>query len=170
MITVATAPTAATTATRIASGRSVTVVGRGIAGEGGTGAAMARVPLGLDVAAGELLEQPVDRVEERLRDVPRQRVTDRVLRAVGGAGTHRGPTELDDLVVPQPVGKRLEVPEPAVMPAVPRRRHHPVPRPCGGQRGLVDRRALVAGGAAPGDVHSADGPGSGEFGSAGGRT
>src|SRR3954453_9704202 len=117
MITVATAPTAATTATRIASGRSVRVVGRGIAGEGGTGAAMARVPLGLDVAAGELLEQPVDRVEERLRDVPRQRVTDRVLRAVGGAGTHRGPTELDDLVVPQPVGKRLEVPEPAVMPA-----------------------------------------------------
>src|SRR4051794_18297952 len=47
-------------------------------------------PLGLDVPAGELLEQAVDGVEERLGHVVRQHVAHRVLGPVRRACPHRG--------------------------------------------------------------------------------
>ena len=65
--------------------------------------------------AGELPEQPIDRLQERLRDVGRHRVAHRILWPVGGPGAHRRRAEGARLVVPQPVRDRLEERHPAVI-------------------------------------------------------
>ena len=77
----------------------------------------------------ELADQPVDRVEERLGQLGRQDVADRVLDAVGGAAPRRRRAERRRVVVAQPVGQRLEVGDPA------RRAERPAPRPAAGRHG-----------------------------------
>ena len=62
-----------------------------------------RRDLAADVPFGERLEQPVDRVEEGLRDLLRQRVPDGVLRPVGRPRTHRRLAQVGDVVVAEPV-------------------------------------------------------------------
>ncbi len=47
-------------------------------------------PVGSSPGSVELADEPVDRVEERLGDLRRQRVPDRVLHAVGGPAARRG--------------------------------------------------------------------------------
>ncbi len=100
--------------------------------------------LAADVPLGERLEQPVDGVEERLRDLLRQRVPDGVLRPVGGPSAHRRLAQVGEIVVAEPVGQRLEVGDPSVGAAVARRGHQPVSGPRGDHRGVVDRGVLVA--------------------------
>ena len=98
----------------------------------------------------EGLEQPVDGVEQRLRDRLRQHVPQRVLRAVCRAHPQRRAPQVRDVIVAQPVRQRLEVGDPARRAAVPRGGERPVRRPCGHEGRLVDHRRLVAGRPAPG--------------------
>ena len=100
--------------------------------------------LAADVPLGERLEQPVDRVEERLGDLLGQRVPDGVLRPVGGPRAHRRLAQVGDVVVAEAVGQRLEVGDPAVGAAVARRRPPAGLRPA--RRPSPPRRSRGTGG------------------------
>ena len=98
------------------------------------------------VVPGDLPEEPVDRLEERLGDLGRERVPDRVLRAVGRPGpdaarrtSPRSPSRRRSGIPPSSRIQRSEYR--ARMPRPP----EPVAGSRGGQRQLVDRRQLVAG-------------------------
>ena len=95
------------------------------------------------VAAVELLDQSIDRLEERLGDLSGNHVADRILGPECGSRPHRHLTETTRLVVAETVGHGLEIRDPAVRAPLPRGRDDAVDQPSRRQSGLVNARELV---------------------------
>ena len=98
--------------------------------------------------AVDLAQQPVDRVQEWLGHVGRQRIPHRILRAVGRAGAHGGRPQAWQVLVAESVRQRLEERRPAIGVPLARRGQQPVGVACRDQREVVDRPEFVAGGPA----------------------
>ena len=93
----------------------------------------------------DLAQQPVDRVEERLRDVGREDIADRVLWAVRGPRPQGRRSKRRQIIVAKSVGQWLEKSQPPVGAATSRRIDHPVAVTGRDQGQVVDGRKLMAG-------------------------
>ncbi len=90
-------------------------------------------PLSGPVVAGDLADEAVDLVEERLGRLGWQAVADRVLRPVGGARPDGSPADVGKVAVAQQVGQRPELARPAARRRARRRTARSRSRPRGGQ-------------------------------------
>jgi hypothetical protein len=96
--------------------------------------------------AVELAKQSIDGLEERLGQLRRQRVADRVLDPIRGTGALRRTAKGAWIVVAEMVGQRLQVCHPARQSERARFGEQPIGVSGRREPSLVDGRALVASG------------------------
>jgi hypothetical protein len=92
----------------------------------------------------ELADEPIDRVEKRFCHVGRERIPDRILRSICGAGAHGRASDVAKVPVAQNVRDPAQLAAPPLGTPFFGSGQHEVPCPGSSQGAIIDRRHLVA--------------------------